>query len=60
MVVDKDKHKYIKYDAVGIEERLHDLNRDPYETTHYTDDPEYLEKLTFLKKELEEFWFPGR
>ncbi len=29
MVVSEDKLKYIKYDAVGIEEQLLDLNRDP-------------------------------
>ncbi|GJM28832.1 MAG: sulfatase [Cyclobacteriaceae bacterium] len=60
MVVDQDKHKYIKYDAAGIEERLHDLNKDPYEKTHFTDHPGYQEKLTFLRSELDESWFPDR
>lgn len=59
MVVDSDKQKYILYDAVGIEERLHDMNRDPGETTHFTESPEYQEKLDFLRKELQQVWFPA-
>ena len=58
MVVGNDGLKYIKYDAAGIEERLHDLNSDPFETTHFTDDPEYQETLSFLRNEMEEYWFP--
>ena len=59
MVVSKDKLKYIKYDAKGIEEQLLDLNSDPYETTHFTDDPEYVSKLAKLRKSFETKWFPG-
>jgi len=59
MVVDKDKYKYIKYDAVGIEEQLLDLNKDPYETTHFTDNPSYQKKLADLRKAFESEWFPG-
>jgi choline-sulfatase len=59
MVVSKDKLKYIKYDAEGIEEQLLDLNRDPYETTHFTDDPRYASKLAELRKSFDSEWFPG-
>ena len=59
MVVSKDKLKYIKYDAAGIEEQLLDLNRDPYETTHFTDNPKYTSKLAKLRKSFETEWFPG-
>ena len=59
MVVRKNKLKYIKYDAVGIEEQLLDLIRDPYETTHFTNDPEYEGKLADLRKAFETEWFPG-
>jgi len=59
MVVSKDNLKYIKYDAKGIEEQLLDLNSDPYETTHFTDDPKYASKLARLRKSFETEWFPG-
>ncbi len=59
MVVSKDKLKYIRYDAVGKEERLLDLNKDPHETTYFTDDPKYASKLTELRKSFETEWFPG-
>lgn len=59
MVVDSGKLKYIKYDAVGIEEQLLDLNRDPCETTYFTKDPKYKEKLTFLREVFEKEWFMG-
>jgi len=59
MVVSKDNLKYIKYDAVGIEEQLLDMNQDPFETTHFTNDPEYEEKLATLRKAFETEWFPG-
>jgi choline-sulfatase len=58
MVVDKDKHKYIKYNAEGKEEQLLDLNKDPYETTHFTNDPKYALKLAELRKSFESEWFP--
>ena len=60
MVVDKDKLKYIKYDIKGIEEQLVDLKADPYEKTHFTDDPKYSSKLTKLRESFETEWFPGR
>ena len=60
MVVSQDKLKYIRYDASGIEERLHDLSQDPHETTHFTDDPAYQHKLNFLRKELQENWFKSK
>ena len=59
MVVSKDKLKYIKYDAVGIEEQLLDLNRDPYEKTQFANDPGYQEILGNLRKAFEMEWFPG-
>lgn len=59
MVVGNIGLKYIKYDVAGIEERLHDLGRDPYEMTHFTNDPAYVDQLQFLRKEFEEVWFPG-
>jgi len=59
MVVSEDKLKYIKYDAETIEEQLLDLKADPYETTHYTDAPEYAARLNRLRKEYNTKWFPG-
>lgn len=45
MVVIKDKLKYIKYVAAGIEEQLTDLKLDPYETKHVTNGKKYKSKL---------------
>ena len=59
MVVSQDKFKYIKYDAVGIEEQLLDLNLDPYEMTQFTNAPEDHAKLIELRKSFEKEWFPG-
>jgi choline-sulfatase len=59
MVVSKDKLKYIRYDAAGIEERLLDLKKDPYETKYFTDDPQYASRLAELRKSFEKEWFPG-
>ncbi len=59
MVVSRDKLKYIKYDAVGIEEQLLDLNRDPYEMTQFANDPKYQGNLEELRKAFETVWFPG-
>ncbi len=59
MVVDKNKYKYIKYDAEGIEEQLLDLNKNPFETTHCTDNPSYALKLAELRNSFESEWFPG-
>ncbi len=60
MVVGPDKLKYIRYDITGTEERLHDLSRDPYEKTHFTDHPDYQEKMDLLRKDLEETWFRSK
>ena len=57
MVVDANKHKYVKHDIVGIEEQLMDLKSDPYETTHFTNHPDYQDVLTDLRKQFDE-WFP--
>ena len=59
MVLSQDGYKYIKYDFVGIEERLHDLNADPGETTHFETDPSYSKQLGQLKKDFDTIWFPG-
>lgn len=59
MVVSNDGLKYIKYDAEGIEEQLLDLNKDPFETRHYTNDPSYKKQLANLKLAFENVWFPG-
>jgi arylsulfatase A-like enzyme len=58
MVVDKDKFKFIKYDAAGTEVQLLDLNEDPYETKHVTDNPRHGEKLAELEKAFNTEWFP--
>ena len=57
MVVDDKKHKYIKYDVVGIEEQLLDLKSDPYETKHFTNHPNYSDILADLRNHYAE-WFP--
>jgi len=59
MVVSEDGLKYIRYDATGMEERLHDLNSDPYETRHFTDDADYSDRLAELREAFEAEWFPG-
>jgi len=59
MVVSEDKLKYIKYDAVGTEINLLDLKHDPGEMRHFTNDPEYAERLKTLEKSFETEWFPG-
>ena len=58
MVVDDHQHKYMKYDIVGIEEQLLDLKSDPYETTHFTNHPEYSDILADMRTQFAE-WFPG-
>lgn len=58
MVVSEDNYKYIKYDKVGIEEQLLDLNKDPYEKKHFTNDSSYTVILSNLRKVYEEEWFP--
>ncbi len=58
MVVTLDGLKYCKYDFAGSEEQLLDLNKDPYETTHFTHESDYAEKLTELRNIYNEYWFP--
>lgn len=60
MVVDKNGLKYIRYDAAGFEEQLLNLKDDPYETTHFTNDPKYREQLEKLRELYEKDWFPER
>ncbi len=59
MVVDAEGFKYIRYDAEGEEEQLLNLNKDPYETKHFSADPDYAEKLEYLRGEFDQEWFPG-
>ncbi|MCD6367382.1 MAG: hypothetical protein J7L46_07575 [Bacteroidales bacterium] len=59
MVVSEDGYKYVRYDAVGMEEQLMDLNKDPFETTHFTNDESHAEVLSKLRKSFEEEWFPN-
>lgn len=59
MVVSEDRLKYIKYDAVGTEEQLLDLKKDPNETSHFTNVTGYREKLNSLRKIFTDEWFPG-
>ena len=51
-------YEYIRYDVVGIEENLLDLNKDPFETKHFTNDPTHAERLDILRKVFDEEWFP--
>jgi choline-sulfatase len=57
MVIHEDGYKYVKYDAAGFEERLMDLNKDPFEKTHFTTNPEYKQVFSDLKKAFDEEWF---
>lgn len=59
MVVTEDKLKYIKYDAVGIEEQLIDLKSDPYEMTHVTNNKKFKTGLRIARKAYNELWFKG-
>jgi choline-sulfatase len=59
MVVNESKLKYIKYDAVGIEEQLIDLKTDPYEMTHVTNNANYKRQLILMRKSFEKEWFQG-
>jgi len=58
MVVHEDGYKYVRYDAVGDEERLMDLNTDPYEKTHFTNKESHAQILTELRKAFDNDWFP--
>lgn len=60
MVVSKEKLKYIKYDAVGIEEQLFDLKKDPLEMKQFSNNADYQGSLEELRKAFETVWFPGR
>lgn len=57
MVIHKNGLKYIRYDAVGFEEQLLNLKADPYETTHFTNEPKYKKQLEKLQKIYKEEWF---
>lgn len=57
MVVSEDGYKYVRYDAAGFEERLMDLNKDPFEKTHFTNDPDHKKVLFELQKAFDEEWF---
>ena len=59
MVIREDGYKYVRYDAAGFEERLMDLNKDPFEKTHFTNDPDHKQILSDLKKTFDEDWFSG-
>lgn len=59
MVVSEDNYKYIRYDKKGIEEQLLDLNKDPFEKTHFTKDTSYSLILSNLRNAFEEEWFPN-
>lgn len=56
MVVSENGYKYIRYDAVGIEEYLEDMNNDPYEKTHFTNDKAYSDVLAKHRKTFDEEW----
>ncbi len=58
MVVSDDGYKYVRYDLVGIEERLMNLNKDPFEKKHFTNDKSYTKILFRLRKKFDEKWFP--
>ena len=58
MVVDEDGFKYIRYDKAGIEEQLLYLGEDPHETTHFTSENKYVDKLNSLRKAFDSDWFP--
>ncbi|MEX2564786.1 MAG: sulfatase-like hydrolase/transferase [Cyclobacteriaceae bacterium] len=58
-VIRDDGLKYIRYDAAGFEERLMDLKEDPYETRHFTNDPDYREELGMIRNDFEQHWFEG-
>ncbi len=59
MVVSEEGYKYVRYDAVGDEERLMDLNKDPYEKTHFTNKESHIKVLAKLRKAFDEEWFPA-
>jgi len=58
MVVSEDGYKYVRNDAVGHEERLMDLNIEPYEKTHFTNSKSHEQILTELREAFDYDWFP--
>jgi choline-sulfatase len=59
MIVSENNLKYLKYDAMGIEEQLIDLKSDPYEMTHVTNNAKYKRQLILMRKSFEKEWFQG-
>lgn len=59
MVVSEDGYKYVNYDVIAAEERLMDLNIDPFEKIHFTERSSHVEILSNLRKAFNEEWFPG-
>lgn len=57
-VIHENGLKYVRYDAAGFEERLMDLKKDPFEKTHFTNEPFFQDRLNDLRKIFEEIWFP--
>lgn len=60
MVVDDQGHKYIRYawpEGAETETQLLDLKRDPYETTHFTNDPEVKAVMAKLSRASDVVWF---
>ncbi|WP_149274376.1 sulfatase family protein [Pareuzebyella sediminis] len=57
MVVHKDGYKYIRYFGDEVEEQLLDLNRDPYETRHFTASADHTQILNDLRTAFETLWF---
>jgi choline-sulfatase len=58
MVVDAGGYKYIRYNLVGTEESLIDLNIDPFEQKQFTNYPDYNAKLNELRQNMDSLWFP--
>jgi len=56
-VVHEDGYKFIRYFGEENEEQLLDLNRDPYETKHFTNSPDHAEILAELRTNFETYWF---
>jgi choline-sulfatase len=56
MVVQQDGLKYILYDMGTKEEQALDLKSDPFETRHFTNDPEYATKIEELRSAYD-YWF---
>lgn len=59
MVVSDEGHKYIRYDADGLEEQLLDLSLDPHETRQFADESSHRAVLKRLRTSYETEWFPA-